>query len=149
MQQREQRGQLRHDGVVVVAGIGDQRFRESNALSRNAAVYPGDVFRRSPRDITERAAGLHALIFPAHPAKPQLGASLVVRRVERIHGRRSDGAAAKQRFELEGGAAGIRGIGIKDPRNRKRYGGVDEIMGYKLQQISVARRDTGIFPALD
>ena len=60
VQQREQRRQLRHDGMIVVARIGNQRFGQRNAMSRNAAIDPGDILGRGPRDVAERAAGLDA-----------------------------------------------------------------------------------------
>src|ERR1700737_2331785 len=124
--------------MIVVAGIGDQRFRQSNALSCDAAVYPGDILRRGPRDVAERAARLDALFVPAHSAKPQLGASLVIWRIQRIHEGGTDGTTAKQCFKLESCATRVRGAGTKAPRNRKRHGGVKEIMRSKLQQRGVA-----------
>ena len=46
VQQREQRGELRHDGVIVIAGIGDQRLGEGDADTCNAAVDPRHVLGR-------------------------------------------------------------------------------------------------------
>ena len=121
MQQREQRRQLRHDGMIVIAGIGDQRLGQRDALSRDAAIDPGDIFRRSPRDIAERAAGLDIPVLPAHSAEPQLGAPLVVWRVLRIDKGRADGAASEQGLELEGRVPRICGVGRRSAGDRKRY----------------------------
>ena len=57
VQQREQRRELRHDGVIVVARIGDQRLGEGDANACDAAVDPRHVLGRGPRDVAERAAG--------------------------------------------------------------------------------------------
>jgi len=54
---------LRHDGVIVVAGIGDQRLGESDRWPGDAAVYPVTVFRGRPRNVAERTAGLDAFSF--------------------------------------------------------------------------------------
>src|SRR6266849_2239545 len=124
--------------MIVVAGIGDQRFRQGNALSCDAAVDPGDILGRGPRDVAERTAGLDGFVFPAHATKPQLGASLVIWCIQRVHKGGADGTASEQCFKLESGATRIRGAGTSAPRNRKRHGGVNEIMSYKLQQVGVA-----------
>ena len=55
VQQREQRGELRHDGVIVIAWIGDQRLGKGNADTCDAAVDPRHVLGRGPRDVAERA----------------------------------------------------------------------------------------------
>ncbi len=124
--------------MIVVAGIGDQGFRQSNALAGNAAVDARDILRRGPRDVAKRTTGLDGFVFPAHAPKPQLGAPLVIWRIQRIHKGRTDGAASEQGFKLERGATRIRGRGTKASRNRKRYRGVHEIVGHDLQQIGVA-----------
>ena len=124
--------------MIVVAGIGDQGFRQSNALAGNAAVDARDILRRGPRDVAERTAGLDGFVFPAHSPKPQLGASLVIWCIQGIHKRRTDGTASEQCFQLESGATRVRGAGTNAPRNRKRHGGVNEIMSDKLQQVGVA-----------
>src|SRR6195256_683346 len=105
--------------MIVVSGIGDQSFVESDAFSRNAAVYPCDILRLSTRDITERTAGLALFVLPSHTAKPQLGAPLVVWRILGIDKGGADGAASEQGFELEGCATRIRGVGAKAACNRK------------------------------
>ena len=46
VQQREQRGELRHDGVIVIARIGDQRLGEGNADTCDAAVDPRHILGR-------------------------------------------------------------------------------------------------------
>src|ERR1700704_5994671 len=99
--------------MIVVAGIGDQRFGQRNALSRNAAIYPRDIFRRGPRNVAKWAAGRDGLIFPAHPAKPQLGAPLVIWRVLRIHKGGADWTVSEQGLELERCATRIRGVGTE------------------------------------
>ena len=98
VQQREQRGELRHDGVIVIARIGDQRLGAGNADTCNAAVDPGHVLGRSPRNIAERAPGRRLVLFPAHSPKPKLGATVVIRRIECIDMRRSDRTTAVQRL---------------------------------------------------
>ena len=67
-------------------------------MSRDAAVDPGDILGRGSRDVAERTAGLGAFLLPAHPAKPQLGAALVVWRIQRIYKGRADRTAAEQGF---------------------------------------------------
>ena len=148
VQQRKQRGQLRHDGVIVVARIGNQRLGERNAMPCNAAIYSGDIFSRRPRDVAERAARLDVLVFPAHAPEPQLGASVVIWSIERIYKRRAHGSASKQRFKLQRRAARVGGPGTEHSRNRKRDRGVNQIVGHELQQIGVARGNAGIFPTL-
>src|SRR3954471_17770493 len=138
MQQRKERGQLRHDGVIVVAGIGDKGFSKGDAPSGNAAVYSRHILGRGSRDVAERAARLDPLFVPAHSAKPQLCASLVIWRIERIHKRGTDGTASEQSLKLESRAARICGAGTNAARHRKRHGRVNEIMSYKLQQVGVA-----------
>ena len=68
VQQRKQRRQLRHDGVIVVARIGNQRFGKGNAMACDAAVDPGDILGRGSRDVAERTAGLDA--FPVQRMRP-------------------------------------------------------------------------------
>jgi hypothetical protein len=41
VQQRKQRGQLRHDGVIVVAGIGEELSRNYRDWDCNLAPYFG------------------------------------------------------------------------------------------------------------
>ena len=115
VQQREQRRQLRHHGVIVIARIGDQRFGEGNADACDAAVDPGHVLGPGPRDVAERAAGRGLVLFPAHSPEPQLGAAVVIRRVERVNMRRSDRTAAEQGFQPKRRAACIGGAGAKAP----------------------------------
>src|SRR3979411_2978363 len=99
--------------MIVVAGIGDQRFGQRNALSRTAEVYPRDIFRRGPGNAAKRAAGRDGLIFPAHPAKPQLGAPLVIWRVLRIHKGGADWTVSAHGPEPERCATRIRGCGTE------------------------------------
>ena len=148
VQQREQRRQLRHDGVIVVARIGNKRLGERNAMPRDAAIYSRDVFRRRPRDVAERTTCLDILVFPAHAPEPQLGAPVVIWSIERVDEGRADRSASKQRFKLQRRAARVRGPGAERSCNRKRDRGVNQIMGHELQQIGVARRNARIFPAL-
>ena len=114
VQQREQRGELRHDGVIVIARIGDQRFGEGNADAGDAAVDPGDVLGRGPRDVAERAAGRRLVLLPAHSPEPQLGAAVVIRRIERVDVRRSDRTAAVQGLQPKRRAARVRGAARRD-----------------------------------
>src|ERR1019366_5659163 len=125
------------------------RFGEGNAMPRDAAIYSGDILGRSSRDVAERTAGLDAFLIPAHAAKPQLGAALVVWRIQRIYKGGTDRTAPEQRLKLEGRAARIGSVGIKPAGNRKRYRRVHEIMCHKLQQVRVPRRDVRVFPAFD
>src|SRR5882757_1749991 len=108
--------------MIVVAGVGDQRFGERGALARNAAVDPGDILRRGPRDIAERTAGLDLFVFPAHAAEPQLGAPVVVWRILRVHKGGANRTASKQGLELEGGTTRIGGVGTNTAGDRNRDG---------------------------
>jgi hypothetical protein len=149
MREREQSRQLRHDGVIVVTGIGDQRFGPCKADARNAAVDAGDILGRRSRDIAKRTAGLHVLVLPAHAAEPQFGAALVVGRVLRVNKGTGDRAAAEQGFEPERGTARIRGLGAELARDRERYRRVNKIVRDKLQQVGITRRKARVFPMLD
>ena len=146
VQQREQRGELRHDGVIVIARIGDQRLGEGNADTCNAAVDPRHVLGRGPRDVAERAAGRRLVLFPAHSPEPQLGAAVVIRRIERVDVRRSDRTAAVQRLQPKRRAARVRGSSAETARDRKRNRRMHEVMRHELQQIGIAGGDEGIFP---
>ena len=148
VQQREQRGELRHDGVIVIARIGDQRLGEGNADTCDAAVDPRHVLGRGPRDVAERAPGRRLVLFPAHSPEPQLGAAVVIRRIERVDVRRSDRTAAKQGFQPKRHPAGIGCPSAEPSRDRKRNRRVNQIMRNELQQIGIARGDEGIFPVL-
>ena len=146
MQQREQRGELRHDGVIVIARIGDQRLGEGNAHTCDAAVDPRHVLGRGPRDVAERAAGRRLVLLPAHSPEPQLGAAVVIRCIERIDVRRSDRAAAVQRLQPKRRAARVRGPSAETARDRKRDRRMHEIMRHELQQIGIAGGNKRIFP---
>ena len=148
VKQREQRRQLRHHGVIVVAGIRHQRFGEGDANACDAAVDTRHVLGAGPRDVAKRAAGLGLVLLPAHSPKPQLGSPVVVRCVERIDVRRSDRTAAKQGFQSQRRAAGVGCATATASRNRKRDRRVHQIMRHELQQISVARGNERIFPVL-
>ncbi len=148
VQQREKRGELRHDGMIVIARIGDQRLGEGDADARNAAVDPGEVLSRRPRDIAERAAAHRPVFFPAHSPEPQLGAAVIVRCIERVNVRRSDRTAAVQRLQPKRRAARVRGSSTETARDRKRDRRVHEIVCNELQQIGVAGGNKRIFPVV-
>src|ERR1700754_3659032 len=117
-------------------------------MPRDAAVYSRDVFRRRPRNVAEWAPRLDVFVLPAHAPEPQLGASVVIWSIERVHKRRADRPASKQRFKLQRRAARVRGAGTERTCNRKWDRGVKQIMSHELQQIGVARRNAWIFPGL-
>ena len=146
VQQCEQRRQLRHHSVIVVARIGDQRFGKGNPHACDAAIDAGHVLGAGPRDIAERATGRGLLLLPAHPPKPQLGAPVVIRRVERINMRRSDRAAAEQGFKPKRRAARIGCSGAECSGHRKRYRRMNEVVRHELQQIGVTRGNERVFP---
>ena len=148
MQQGEHRGELRDDRVVVIAGVGDQRFRQRRALSRDVAVDAGDILGLGPRDIAERTTGGARRLLPAHPPEAKLGASIVGRRIERIEMGRADRSAAVEGFEPERDAARIAGARAKLSRHRQRNGGQHQVVRNELQQIGVARGDRRILPAM-
>src|SRR5260221_14575810 len=125
--------------MVVVAGIGHQGLGKRRALAGNAAIYSRDILGFRPRDVAERAAGLDRFVLPAHSAEPQLGAPLVVWRIQRIQKGRTDGAASEQGFKLESRATRIRGRGTKAARHRERYRGGLGVAAPELQQIGGAR----------
>ena len=137
MGEREQRGQLRQDGVVVVAGIGEQRFGPRHAHARNAAVDPGDILGLRSRDIAERTAGLDVPVLPAHAAEPQFGAALVACRILRENSRTADRTAAEQGFQPKRGAARVGVFSAELARHRERHRRLHEIVGDELQQIGV------------
>ena len=147
VQQREQRGELRHDGVIVIARIGDQRLGEGNADTCNAAVDPRHVLGRGPRDVAERAPGRRLVLFPAHSPEPKLGAAVVIRRIECIDVRRSDRTAAVQRLQPKRRAAGVGSPTAETSRDGKRNRRMNEIMRNELQQIGVAGGDQADFPS--
>ena len=148
VQQREHRGELRDDRVVVIAGVGDERLRQRLTLSDDAAIDPRDVLGLGPRDVAERAAGGTRRLLPAHPPQPELGAAVVIWRVERVEMGRGNRTAAVEVFQHERCAACVARARAQSSGNRKRNGGVYEIMRDELQQIGVARGDRRIFPAV-
>src|SRR3979490_418317 len=132
--------------MIVVAGIGDQSFVESDAFSRDAAVYPRNILRPSTRDIAEWTAGLDLFVLPSHTAKPQLGSPLIVRPILGTNKGGANRAASEQGFEFEGCATRVRGVGAKAARNRKRYRRVNQIVDHELQQVGVTGRNAGVSP---
>ena len=100
-----------------------------------------------PRDVAKRAAGLGLVLLPAHPPEPQLGAPVVVWRVERVDVRRSDRTAAEQGFQPKRRAAGIGCPAAEASCNRKRDRRMNQIMRHELQQIRVPRGDRMDFPS--
>ena len=117
VQQREQRGQLRHHGVIIIPRVGDQGFGEGNPDACDAAVDPRHILGPGPCDVAKRAAGRGFVLFPAHSPEPQLGAPVVTRRVERVNMRRSDRTASVQGFQPKRRTACIGGAGAQAPRN--------------------------------
>ena len=80
------------------------------------------------------------VLLPAHSPEPQLGAAVVIRRIERVDVRRSDRTAAVQRLQPKRRAARIGGAAAETSRDRKRNRRMHEIMRNELQQIGIARR---------
>ena len=117
MQQREQRGQLRHHGVIVIPRVGDQGFGEGNPDACDTAVDSRHILGPGPCDVAKRAAGHGFLLFPAHSPEPQLGAPVVTRRVERVNMRRTHRTASEQGFQPKRRTACIGGAGAQAPRN--------------------------------
>ena len=149
MGERKQRGQLGYDGVVVVAGVGDQRFRSRRAHAGNTAVDAGNVLGRRSRDVAERAAGFDIPVLLAHAAEPQFGAALIVWRILREQHRTADRAAAEQRLQPERHAPRVGVFGAELARHRQRHRGLDQVVGDELQQIGVTGGEVGVFPMLD
>ena len=148
VQQREQCGELRHDGVIVIARIGDQRFGEGDADTCDAAIDAGDVFGPGPCYVAKRAPGRGLIFLPAHSPEPQLGAPVVVRCVECIDVWRSDRAAAIQRVQPKRRAARVRGPSAEAARDRKRDRRMHEVVRNELQQIGIPGRYQRVFPVL-
>jgi len=98
--------------------------------------------------MSRKDSRLDAFLVPAHATKPQLGAPLVVWRIERIYKGRADRTASEQGFRASARSAVRSQSHRKAARDRKRDGRVHEIMRHKLQQIGVTGGDAGIFPAL-
>ena len=149
MQRRKQRRQLRNDGVIVVARIGDQCLRQRHPHSRDAAVNSRDVLGRAACDIAERAARIALRFLPAHPSEPELGSPVIIGRIERVDVRRPHRTAAVEAVQLKRRATRVRGAAVQFSRDRQRYGGVHQIVGDELQQIGVARGNRRVFPVLE
>ncbi len=138
--------------MIVVAGIGEQRFGQRHATAF-VAIDAGMIFDAGSGDVPERAPRVvccHIALcdLPAHASQPQLGAAVVAGCIERIEMRRSNGAMAVKALEQERRAARI-GQRTDVGGDRQRHRRMDEIMGDELQQVCVARGYRRIFPMLD